>query len=747
MQVISIVALCLAALVSVSNGLPVTRVVPVCTPANDGKELLCKGGSWPSTADPALTFLPTLEKITLEDVSVSANDLQPFPATLVNLAKLTFSKVTSRDLLASTVLPLQQLTASIAKAKITELELDAVTIFEMEEAFLAGFSGLKTLSVTASEVRAVQPDALKPLQVTTPGAEGTPETVGSNLVLLVFNENRGIKAFPWEVLAPVSNSIESVELKNNNDLTKVTFASNPEAGSFTLPQLTKLNVNNNPALSTLPANVLALIGANSAATTSTSVEFLDNGNQCQQCGLKSLVTWAKAKPATAGPRDLKVSCRRDCLENPVGTVESPSGMDQWELIPACGTEALKTCTAAYEEEAQKICKPSAAGSEGKAFVCEGRWPQYLTPSFPATTESITFRNISFNGDAIRALSAGLTSLVQLDFDLVTSSDTAGKRVPLPLQKLTELLDRSKIRVIQLNEVELGELNKDFLVGFTGLTTLSITSSAITAVSADVFTPLLVEEVAGTPEAATKRSVLTFFTFNSIKGVISFPWAVLSTVATSIQVVEIHDNQGLSDIALPTSTVAPLSKLTKLTIKNNNALTTVSTAVMATIIAGEASSPAAYIEFINNGNQCDGCGLLPLIKWAQNAVVPAVSRSLKVSCRLNCTKNGQGEGENSGVPFGMGSVFWIAYPDPALTCKPTVVQSCQAAFDEANPVRTTVPIISRPTNAPEVDPTSAPPANQTTESTVRGGSTRSATSQTTAGMLVLSAVFIFFARSF
>ncbi|OQV13717.1 hypothetical protein BV898_12033 [Hypsibius exemplaris] len=169
--------------------------------------------------------------------------------------------------------------------------------------------------------------------------------------------------------------------------------------------------------------------------------------------------------------------------------------------------------------------------DGYQFKCQnGVWPRDKDMTFPAVTDQTTalhFEKFTFHEENLRPLPAvNLTNLGILTFDNVTVWNSAGKSVGLPLQQLTQRLNRVSVTTLRITDTEVGVLDASYFTGFRGLLSLSIKYCTVESVTPDAFQPLRLEG---------GGSVLTELQFSANKGVKTFPWDAIVPVAPSIRV--------------------------------------------------------------------------------------------------------------------------------------------------------------------------------------------------------------------
>ncbi|OQV13706.1 hypothetical protein BV898_12100 [Hypsibius exemplaris] len=208
-------------------------------------------------------------------------------------------------------------------------------------------------------------------------------------------------------------------------------------------------------------------------------------------------------------------------------------------------------------------------------------------------------------------------------------------------------------------------------------------SSVLSIHPEAFEPLrfertVVEEGVDVTETTTKLRGF-WFDFNS--GLSSLPWDILFTVSKSLSIIS---NPDLSQLTiLQNVTNAPVMRVLKtLIIFANKGLTTLPTSVLDKIPGLAAPATAAdrtEIHFTGNGNQCDGCGLSPLVNWAKSR--PQTTKvALRLTCQSNCADNITGVEQAVGHAYAtLTSDFWRTYVEPACNADLTPV-ACRSVSD-------------------------------------------------------------------
>ncbi|OQV11458.1 hypothetical protein BV898_14254 [Hypsibius exemplaris] len=308
-------------------------------------------------------------------------------------------------------------------------------------------------------------------------------------------------------------------------------------------------------------------------------------------------------------------------------------------------------------------------SDGFIVECTGAWPTEEL-QFPANnnTVKVIFRDVVFRSDDLRPLSH--VNIKCLEFHNAIAFDASGKEVSLPLQAITIRLDRRKIETLYIEQALIVDWDAELLQDFSRLSILTVGGSRITSVMSNA--------LMATPS-------LTQFYFEENKLTQFIPWIMFYPAKTALQVIKISNNPDLKQIIpaeMPAGELfAPfLTKLAFVIVSGNPFLTTINETILA-IIGRESmtSTIAISIEFVDNGNQCGGCGQSPLIGWVRNTLWPFIwtdannERNLTVNCQSKCSEK---SGE-SGTLISGNATYWLAYETSA--CDATIQTPCPDAL--------------------------------------------------------------------
>ncbi|OQV13698.1 hypothetical protein BV898_12092 [Hypsibius exemplaris] len=332
--------------------------------------VLCSG-EWPQQS---ITFPPDVLTIIFKDIvfrSDEAGNIQPLSDALTALKQLEFhSNVTSVNpagVVLSTI-PLQRLTGNVNRANIVTLLFLEVRLLGIPKQFLAGFTGLKVLTLRRSSIGSITADAFESLRTLTTNPGSGVVEARSVLRTLIVERNTQLKKFPWQVLTYVSSSLEEVEISGNTDLADITFTP-IDSGNVTYPPMNRLQsvqITGNNYLSALPeailtpGNGMGIVGPNMSF-----ISFAGNGNRCEGCALKSLIEWAAelSDATVANPRNLWADCRVNCWVTLFGVVpfqagypNGPQGTSFWLEFQAqhsatCKPSVIKPCAAEFDATA------------------------------------------------------------------------------------------------------------------------------------------------------------------------------------------------------------------------------------------------------------------------------------------------------------------------------------------------------------------------------------------------------------
>ncbi|OQV11480.1 hypothetical protein BV898_14209 [Hypsibius exemplaris] len=244
--------------------------------------------------------------------------ITPLPS-LRKLASLDFEAVRSVDANGATLdFPLQAFTALVNRTKITSLSLVDTQLSSLDKDLFFQFSGLKELRLSRCGLQRIDVNAFAPLMRDV--SPGNPFDAG--FAKLTVGGNDKLTVFPWDVLLPVSKTLETVSIESNSNLVSVAFSPNSPT-TMSLPSVVSLTVTGNSALKLIPADVLDTLHYKKSAVAEAlpvlfnlSVVFTNNGNACDDCqGLSSLSAWARAGTVNSEDRYLDFACSRDAAGN------------------------------------------------------------------------------------------------------------------------------------------------------------------------------------------------------------------------------------------------------------------------------------------------------------------------------------------------------------------------------------------------------------------------------------------------
>ncbi|OQV12167.1 hypothetical protein BV898_13584 [Hypsibius exemplaris] len=277
---------------------------PVCAVVGDAanKEFICQGGTWPTGIEAALAVDPTAKSLILQNIDLKNLDIiRPLPV-LVDLQRLFLRDLRSFDVDGTTrvKLPWDKLKSlNNNRAKLIELEFDRTmvgAIGDVNQHFLQGIPTLETVKFLDSNVTTFGALALQDLN------DEAPNNPIKLKHLRIVNDKL-LQKFPWESLSVAANSLETLELSGNPELRDVSYTATtalPTPPSLT--KLTKLEVTRNSKLAIFPNAIITAV----QATAATTLQFENNGNECEQCThQQDFITWV----LNGDQRTLIISCK------------------------------------------------------------------------------------------------------------------------------------------------------------------------------------------------------------------------------------------------------------------------------------------------------------------------------------------------------------------------------------------------------------------------------------------------------
>ncbi|OQV13695.1 hypothetical protein BV898_12089 [Hypsibius exemplaris] len=356
-----------------------------------------------------------------------------------------------------------------------------------------------------------------------------------------------------------------------------------------------------------------------------------------------------------------------------------------------GTDFVRSQSVPINQLCHHLTDPDFARCTG------GKWPSQPM-DFPSNIDHIRFWDIVFQSDDtsnVQPLPATLTSLKQLAFyPNVTWLNHDGEVVrSIPLQKLTENVNRTNIASLLFMKTRFLLINEQFLAGFTGLESLMFIECDIAVIVASAFESLITLTTNHGNEVSEASSALKRFVLFRTTRLKRFPWNVLTYVSSSLEEVKIDENSDLTAITFTrispgNVTYTPMKRLETVSITNNPYLSALPEAILTrgngTGIIG-AGNGTSSISFAGNGNQCDGCALKSLIAWAAELSNEAteLSRYLWADCRVDCEDTLFGNvPHTAGWPIGLkNATFWAelqAQQPP--NCNALVIKPCADEYD-------------------------------------------------------------------
>ncbi|OQV12164.1 hypothetical protein BV898_13581 [Hypsibius exemplaris] len=276
---------------------------PNCTLVDEAKKaFICQGGTWPMYTDAPLAVDATAKSLTLENIELKdLSTIRPLPV-LKNLQRLFLRDLRSFDVDGTTKvsLPWDKLKSlNINRARLLELEFDRTmvgAIGDKHQHFLQGMPTLETLKFLDSSVTTFGALALEDLNYEAPANP-------IKLKHLRIVNDKQLKKFPWESLNVAANTLETLELSGNLELTEVSLPADASANApRNLTKLTNLEVTGNRKLITFPNVAITAV----QATDATTLQFENNGNECETCThQQDFITWV----LNGEHRTLIISCK------------------------------------------------------------------------------------------------------------------------------------------------------------------------------------------------------------------------------------------------------------------------------------------------------------------------------------------------------------------------------------------------------------------------------------------------------
>ncbi|OWA53724.1 hypothetical protein BV898_18146 [Hypsibius exemplaris] len=335
-------------------GMPSCRgEAPVCSVDGDAanKAFICQGNTWPTTDEAVLNVDPTAKSLTLKNIDLkNLGKIRPLPA-LAELQRLFLRDLRSfgEDGTTRVNLPWDKLKSlNNNRAKLIELEFDRTmvgAIGDKNQHFLQSIPTLETVKFLDSSVTTFGALALEDLNDEAPNNP-------IKLKHLRIVDDKQLKKFAWESLNVAANTLETLELSGNPELTDVSYtATKALATALSLTKLTKLEVTRNSKLVTFPNAIITAV-QNTAATT---LQFENNNNQCENCDhQKDFIAWVQA----GDHRTLSISCKVAGSDEPrkVGGTAA----NYFRANPNCNLTATPQPTT--------TAKPDGNGQDGTAKV-------------------------------------------------------------------------------------------------------------------------------------------------------------------------------------------------------------------------------------------------------------------------------------------------------------------------------------------------------------------------------------------
>lgn len=190
-------------------------IAPICTASI--RTIVCYNGTWPTTeAEIAAVHVPLTPNVTrlfIDSITFfKAELIQPFPAlaTPNNVIELDLRNITSLNSDSVVVgFPFARFTAGLDKSQFQRLSIWKVNLQTIGEDYFSGFTGLQELWVSESTIIAIHPRSFYGFaRGLPPTASPTSVEYTSALKKVHFLSIFGLAAFPWDILLPVSGSIE-----------------------------------------------------------------------------------------------------------------------------------------------------------------------------------------------------------------------------------------------------------------------------------------------------------------------------------------------------------------------------------------------------------------------------------------------------------------------------------------------------------------------------------------------------------